>query len=255
MWGIPPYTLYIKHDAFQLKQFPERRLAEGLEGVLVLLWDVLVLYLPGAGCQILCPPEGESPPLGTLKSLRTGATPVFARKGVKGNLLRGGNTLGTVISVHPVPVGEDFRRWGRRWRWRARVGRRRLGRRHVLRWALPVTASETAPPGILFYSRSVHGGPAAAGLHGSNVYPERERAGRTQAAPRPGRFFDPDAAAAAQPHYRSPPRHSIALQRSSCASSTPPYREKRPRPRPVRVRSASVSSNSIVRPASGPRPV
>eukprot|EP00661_Eupelagonemidae_sp_cell13_P009566 gene9566-biopygen12235 len=32
-------------------------------------------------------------------------------------------------------------------------------------------------------------------------------------------------------------------------------REKRPRPRPVRVRSASVYSNSIVRPASGPRPV
>eukprot|EP00661_Eupelagonemidae_sp_cell13_P008169 gene8169-biopygen10626 len=33
------------------------------------------------------------------------------------------------------------------------------------------------------------------------------------------------------------------------------YREKRPRPRPARVRSASVSSNSIVRPASGPRPL
>eukprot|EP00661_Eupelagonemidae_sp_cell13_P014576 gene14576-biopygen5127 len=31
--------------------------------------------------------------------------------------------------------------------------------------------------------------------------------------------------------------------------------EKRPRPRPVRVRSTSVSLNSIMRPASGPRPV
>eukprot|EP00661_Eupelagonemidae_sp_cell13_P013752 gene13752-biopygen17042 len=38
------------------------------------------------------------------------------------------------------------------------------------------------------------------------------------------------------------------------SSAVSPW-EKRPRPRPVRVRSASVSSNSIVRPASGPRPV
>eukprot|EP00661_Eupelagonemidae_sp_cell13_P022333 gene22333-biopygen7195 len=50
---------------------------------------------------------------------------------------------------------------------------------------------------------------------------------------------------------------SLAFQRRSrdTPSSNLGVREKRPRPRPVRVRSASVSSNPIVRPASGPRPV
>eukprot|EP00661_Eupelagonemidae_sp_cell13_P011161 gene11161-biopygen10885 len=50
-------------------------------------------------------------------------------------------------------------------------------------------------------------------------------------------------------------RHMVHPATESCQAVAWNTREKQPRPRPVRVRSASVSSNSIVRPASGPRPV